>query len=148
MKAAVVTLVLTLFTAVFAQASLDSVGVFHRPEKVVVLINEDYRSSRLSQLMDALGLGDSARVISQDGSVKMDCGRNAQAATCTFRFFPSDLVNIGDKNVEALVSVQDLQISSAQNYDMTFESSMQDRFVVQISEGKMHFFANKRGAGK
>lgn len=148
MKKQIAILFLSLLATSSTFAAADSVGVFHRPEKVVVLINEDYRTSRLSQMMDALGLGESALLLSSDESIKIDCGRNTQAASCTFRFFPSAIVNVGNKNVEALVSATDLKLSQAPDFEMVFESSMADRFVMQVTGGKVYFFANKRGAGK
>lgn len=148
MKAAVVTLFLTLVSAVFAQASLDSVGVFHRPERVVVLINEDSRSSRLKEMMQVLSLPERTQLLSVDGSIKIDCGCNSQTASCTFRFLPSQIVSIGEKNVQAKTDLQDLKISSQASFSIEFESSMQDRFVMQVSEGTAHFFASKRGSQK
>lgn len=148
MKTSVVVLIFTLFTTVFAQASLDSVGVFHRPDRVVVLINEDSRSSRLSQMMDALNLSDRAQLISQDGSIKIECGRNPRAASCTFRFLPSDLVVIGEKNLKAQVVLNSLSISSQSSYAMEFVSSMQDRFIMRVSDGVAYFLANKRTSQK
>ncbi|HEY1078987.1 MAG TPA: hypothetical protein VGE46_02785 [Bdellovibrio sp.] len=148
MKTAVGTLIFTLLATVFAQASLDSVGVFHRPERVVVLINEDSRSSRLSQMMDSLNLSDRAQLISADGSIKIECGRTGRVASCTFRFLPSDLVVIGKKNVQAKVALENLKMYSEASFVMEFESAMQDRFIMQVSEGSVSFFAHKRGAQK
>ncbi len=148
MKTSVVALIFTLFTTVFAQASLDSVGVFHRPERVVVLINEDSRSSRLKEMMQVLSLPERTELLSADGSIKIDCGRNNQTASCTFRFLPSQIVSIGEKNVQAKIDLQDLNISSQGSFSIEFESSMQDRFVMQVSESTAHFFASKRGSQK
>lgn len=148
MKATITALILSLMTASSAFAAADSVGVFYRPEKVVVLINEDYRTSRLAEMMDALGLGEKALLLSSDESIKIDCGRNAQAASCTFRFLPSAIVNVGHKNVEVLVTAEELKLPQAPAFEMVFESSMADRFVMQVAHGKVYFFANKRGAGK
>lgn len=146
MKTTVVASLFSLFTTVVVQASSDSVGVFHRPERVVVLVNEGARSTRLSQMMQTLGLPDRTQLISSDSSVKIECGRNDQAASCTFRFLPSKSVVIGEKFVEAKVFLADLKIEALNDFVIEFESAMQDRFVMQVSSGIVHFIASKQGA--
>ncbi|MEK2644656.1 hypothetical protein [Bdellovibrio sp. BCCA] len=148
MKTCLMILVSMLATS-SAFAASDSVGVFYRPEKVNVLINENHnRSMRLVEMMEVLGLGGKATLISPDGSIKMDCGVGEEGSGCTFRFLPSAHVTIGHKNVEVVVTAEDLKLPQAPNFEMVFESSMADRFVMQVSDGKVYFFANKRGGEK
>lgn len=144
MKKALVFLILTLSNSLSAWASLDSVGVFHRLDRVVVLINENSSTSRLSRMMDAMGAANSLQTLSVDGSVKIECGRRAHAASCTFRFLPSQFVKIGAKNSAVNLSSDDLQLSLAADYEMYFERSMQDKFSFSIHDNQIQIVAQKK----
>lgn len=143
------TVVLGLLISVSAWANRDSVGVFYRPEKTVVLATENlYRTQRLPAMMRALGAENRLLLVSKDNSIKIDCGASLEAASCTFRFFPSDVVEIGVKNVEALIAFVDLGVVDAEDFEMSFESSMADRFILKIKDGHVYLYAHKRNADK
>ncbi|WII71218.1 hypothetical protein QJS83_12180 [Bdellovibrio sp. 22V] len=64
-------------------------------------------------MMAVLGATDSLDVITSDESIKIQCGRNAEAATCAMRFTPS-------------VSAEQLGVTPSADLEVSFESSMQD----------------------
>lgn len=142
-------LVLVCLVSVSAWAQRDSVGVFYRPEKTVVLVTENFhRSQRLLAMMQTLGAENRLLLISSDNSLKIDCGANLEVASCTFRFFPSEAVEIGNKNVEALINLTDLGVAQAADYEMIFESSMADRFILKIEKAQIYLYAHKRHSDK
>lgn len=130
-------------------AGQDSVGVFYRAEKTIVFTTENlYRSQRLPAMMAAFGQDKRLLLISSDNSLKVDCGASSVSASCTFRFFPSDIVDIGNKNVEARFSLAELGITQAQDFEMSFESSMADRFILSVKDGHLYLYAHKRNSDK
>lgn len=63
---------LALLITSSAMAASDSVGVFYRPEKVVVLVNERGEEADLQNLIRRLGAGkNSFQAISQDKKLKL-----------------------------------------------------------------------------
>lgn len=127
-----------------AMAALDSVGVFHRPEKVIVLINERGEGGRLQTMMNYFEAGETLALISPDQNIKIVCGRSVEAATCTFRFFPGKDIVIGLRNLEASSTLRELGLTALDDFDFSFESSMQDKFLLQVSNGKIIFSASKK----
>lgn len=130
--------------SVSAIASADSVGVFHRPEKVVVLINERGVDGRLHQFMNQMGAGSQLQVLSLDESLKIECGRQTDAVSCTFRFFPSEAIEIGQRFVKAEFAASDLTQALPTAFEMTFESSREDLFVLKSDGASLSLFAKKR----
>lgn len=122
-----------------ANAAADSVGVFHRAEKVVVLINESGAQSRLQGFMDHLGAGEKFVWQSADEGIRLQCARRSSEASCTFRFLPSVDVQIGERDVHATMP-------SAQQADfvMAFESSQGDRFELQSNGESYIIWASKK----
>lgn len=137
-------LLINLFIGVsgsLAHAAEDSVGVFHKSDKVVVLVNEEGSAGRLQRFMDFLGVTDQLQIISSDQSIKFQCRRNDRAASCTFRLLPSDNVFIGPGNVVAEAAL--VEIPAGEFY-MDFESSMQDYFQLRLKDGRVLLQANKK----
>ncbi|WP_347357242.1 hypothetical protein [Bdellovibrio sp.] len=124
-----------------AFAAADSVAVFHRAEKVGVLLNERAAYGRIHQFMDAVGADSRFRWLTADESVKIECAREDVRATCTLRFLPSEIVAIKGRSVKALVATSDFP----QPFEMTFESSMEDRFILQMGPEGLSLWAGKRG---
>ncbi|MEA9354567.1 hypothetical protein SHI21_00025 [Bacteriovorax sp. PP10] len=139
----IIILILATFITHSAIAASDSVAVFHRPEKVVVLINEAGESGRLHDLMNALGKENSFIAQSADESIKIQCGRITDAASCTFRFFPGTGILISEKSLKARTLLTNLGLES-ENFEMLFESSREDKFVLKIIDGNINFFASKK----
>lgn len=133
---------LVLLFSNLAIAAADSVAVFHRPEKVVVLINENGAQSRLQQFMDALSADHRVFWVTRDESIKIDCARNTEKVACNFRFTPSRAVNIQDKSVFAETTAEELNKST---FQMAFESSREDRFLLTMTPEGIQFWAGKRG---
>ena len=126
-----------------AMAALDSVAVFHRPEKVIILINERGQSGRLHDMMNSFGKEDSFSALSADENIKIQCNRIIDAASCTFRFFPSEGIQIKEKTLKARTLLSNLNLES-ENFEMIFESSREDKFVLKVIDGNINFFASKR----
>jgi hypothetical protein len=134
---------ISLLPASALQASYDSVAVFHRPEKVVVLINEQ-NQGRLQAWMDHVGDEEDMLIEAPDKSIRLSCGRNREAATCTFTFLRSDVVQIGNKNLYVQIPLRDLRLPALENFEMKFESSREDRFVLSIENDMLLIRAQKR----
>lgn len=127
----------------FASAAQDSVAVFLRAEKIVVLINEAQRG-RVHEWMNHLGLGTDLVAVSEDGNIRLSCGRKVDVASCTFRLNPSARVRLDGKTVTAQASLAELQLPAVGNFEMTFESSRADKMVLKIQEGVLTITASKR----
>lgn len=113
----------------------DSVAVFHRPEKVVILIHDRSPSGRLQTWMDQWGAENELILESTQKDIKIQCGRKPGLASCTFRLHPSASVRIGEKATTASLLFSDFGSAKALNgFEMSFESSRGHRFEVEISE--------------
>lgn len=139
----IITLILATFISHSVWAAADSVAVFHRPEKVVILINEAGEYGRLHEMMNAFGKKDSFIAQSADESIKIQCGRIIDAASCTFRFLPATGILISEKSLKARTLLTNLGLES-ENFEMIFESSREDKFVLKIIDGNINFFASKK----
>jgi hypothetical protein len=129
----------------FVMAQSDSIAVFHRPEKVIIQINEGHsKSSRLSDMMDFFNVDTHFEVISPDKSIKISCARNIEASSCIFRFLPGTSTSITLKKLQASTTLSDLKLEGNGVFDFYFESSMSDKFSLQIDDGKIIFSASKK----
>lgn len=138
-------LIALLLTTTPIMAASDSVGVFYRPEKVIVLVNERGEEADLQNLIRRLGEGkDTFQAISQDKTIKVVCGKSTEAASCTFSFFPGENVSIGNRAVEAHTTLKDLGISLVDDISVGYESSMGDKFTLEVENGNIHFYGNKK----
>jgi hypothetical protein len=125
-------------------ASYDSVAVFHRSEKVVVLINEQDQG-RLQAWMNHVGDEEDMLIEAPDKSIRLNCGRNREAATCTFTFLPSEFVQIGNnKTLYVEIPLEALRLPHLTAFEMKFQSSREDRFVLNIENDKLLVRATKR----
>lgn len=127
-----------------AFAARDSVAVFHRPEKVVVLVNEAGRNSRLQNWFDSLGAGAEIYALSADKSININCGRSEIAVSCNFRFLPSATNVFSPRRVDVQTSLRDMQLNPQADSEVSFESDRQDRFVITIANGQIRFHAEKK----
>lgn len=141
---------LFVFTAILLSlstsfAAQDSVAVFYRPEKVIVLLNEKQGAPRLQKFMDAIGAEGSFVYESTDKALRINCARNDFESTCTFRILSeSNMGKIGVKRAEAFVPATDIHVQS--DYEMTFESSMGDRFHLKLNSKGLWYLGNKKGS--
>ena len=153
--------VATLFTTPphAAAAARDSVGVFYKEDKVVILVNEDLGASRLQSFFNALeerGLllvepqtSDRYVFLSSDQTARIQCARSQAAASCTFRFLPSSMATIANRRIEAFVPAAEIYgttstANTAEDFEMTFESSMADLFNLKLAKDGLHIEARKR----
>jgi hypothetical protein len=143
-------IVFSIFAALQISASAfaasDSVAVFHKPNKVVVLVNTRLGDVRLEQFVEMVGGQGSLVTATRDSSIRINCGVNDSAASCTFGFAPSANVIILPKSVKAHASLRDLNLSVSEDYWTEFESSQGDKFILEIRAGELILTASKRGA--
>lgn len=146
---------LFLFLALPASAAWDSVAVFHRPEKVIVLINErgSLGQSRLQNWMDLFSTESSTaaslQFLSNDEGIKFTCGRQVDAASCTFRFLPSKNVVISDRHVEAVLNKTELAqaglpLKEVTDFDISFLNSNGDQFRLWIESTQQIRFSGRK----
>ena len=126
-----------------SNAAQDSVAVFHRAEKVVVLINEQ-NQGRLQAFMDHVGDDTDTLIETPDQSMRLNCGRKYDAASCTFRFLPSAFVKIEEKTLHAHATLAELSLPELEHFEMTFESSREDKMTLRIQHGVLEVVASKR----
>ncbi len=126
-----------------AHAEEDVISVFYTPEKVIVLINEINGAPRLNGFMDAVGAKDTFIYESADKSLGMTCGRNSVNAACAFTLAKeSHLGKFDQQKVEALVPRTELNLQS--DYEMTFESPIEDRFHLKVDGTGLWYLGTKK----
>ena len=126
-------------------AANDSVAIFYRPEKVVVVINERGEAARLQSFMNFVDAGLSLQKETSDGSIKIACKRTIEVSSCTFSFIAGEKVTIGERFVRAQLLLSDFSLESAEDFSLSFESSMGDQFTLSALSGKtIQFFAKKK----
>lgn len=144
-KASLLTVLLSISSnSAFAQS--DSVAVFHRPEKVIIQINEGYEGTRrLIDLLENLKQEKQFSTSSADENIKISCARGSEeVASCIFKFLPGKNVIITNKKVEATINLSDLKLESVNNLEIYFESSMKDKFQLKITDGVLSISASKK----
>ena len=130
-------------------AAADSVAVFHRPEKVAVLVNERGEYSRLQALMSNLaGTDDRVHVINDSDTVVITCGRNSEAASCTFSFLQGKDVLIENRKMASTARLAELGLDSSEDFETSFESSMEDKFFITVRDGSIFFNSSKKDIGR
>ena len=118
-----------------AFGGFDSVGIFHRPEKVIVLINEIGEGERLQTMMNYFEVGETMSMVSTDNSISILCKRRINTASCTFIFLPGKNTFIGTRTLEASVCLDELGATIIDDFDMSFESSLKDKFIMNVTNG-------------
>lgn len=134
---------LFLLFSTTALAARDSVAYFYSSTKANILINERGYQSRLQQLMDVVGAGDSMLLISKDQDIKLGCARSDERTTCTFTFYPSSSVKFQNKKMYVETELTKLGLDESLEFEMSFEGSMKDQVHLRFSQGKLFIFASK-----
>lgn len=133
-----------LVFAVSAFASSDSVAFFYNPEKVVVLINERSQTGRLNNFMNHFGNNDVLNATSADQKINISCARGQLGIACTFKFFPSEFVQIRDRSLNVVTNVAVLGLPGTGAFEMSFASSMKDKFSFNVEDnGQIHMTGSK-----
>lgn len=134
-----------ILSSLTSHAALDHVGVFHRMDKVIILINEPI-GGQLDRMLKALnGFGEENRKwISADGTFKISCGRGDTIMGCTIRFLPSENTIIGERDVTHEISLNELGTASSGNIEIYFESSRKDKFILSLQNNVLKIYATKR----
>lgn len=127
-------LLTTLLLSQLALASQDSVAVFYRPEKVIVLINERIQAGvRLQEFMNHFGATDSFMASNDDESIVITCGQSSTSSSCKFIFTPAQDVVIKDRTVTVKTSLRNFNLNNNGEFKMEFASSMNDKFFFTVS---------------
>lgn len=119
----------------FASFGKDSVGVFHSPDKVIILVTEKGLTSRLAQFMNLWSeelnfTGRSEALIWQtpQSDFTMRCFQNYDEHSCTFKLLPtSTFVDIQER--AAFIELP-LAQPTRQDFEFEFMSSRNDYFVI------------------
>lgn len=135
-------LLLTLLLATQSHAAADSVAVFHRPEKVAILVNERGRNGRIQQFFNAWGIERELFWENEDQSFRINCGRSEAGATCNFRLLPSAQVQIHAK--ESLGQAQFTGANTPTDVHFSFESSRGNYFEFRSVNGLLTIYTRKR----
>jgi len=135
--------ILGLFFSFSAQAARDSVGVFYSSQKVNILINERGMNQRLHQFMDAMGWADNHYWANETETLKIHCAREEAKGVCVFTLKPSENVSFNTKSAEAHFVEKSF---NAKPFEMAFESSMQDKFLIRVQGSEVFIWAGKKGA--
>jgi hypothetical protein len=142
----------SLLSAIFAvSANWDSVAVFHRPEKVIVLMNEEgaQESSRLQNFMELFNKAVRVHYESGPDGIKIACDRAGDKATCIFRFTPGERAEIEDRSVRAYLPLKDLEsfgfnLKNASSFEMKFLNSNGDQFHLWVEGDLLMFVGGKK----
>ncbi len=138
-----VSVVFALFISSSAFAANDSLGIFFRPEKTVIMITQNGVQSRLQKWLKYISAKQDAQILSADGSFKMDCIRDVSIAKCQIRLLPSSLVQLNEKKIQVHIPLKDLGLSNAGPIEVPFESSNGDRLDLVVSDGTLHLYGGK-----
>lgn len=142
LKAIVLSVMLS--TSIQAMAANDSVGVFHKPKKVIVLINELGEGERLQTMMNYFELGQTLNVSNTGENIKLACKRQIAVASCTFTFTPGNNVVIEPKILKAHSTLSELGLTSMDDIEISFQSSNLDKFTLTVSGDVISFVAHKK----
>lgn len=134
-----------------AFAAWDSVAVFHRPEKNIVLINERGTTNlRLQNWLALFGEAGCLEFLSTAGDVKISCANVSEGSGCTFRFLPGTETNrFGARGVDSKIAYTDLQgfgfdAAKAEGFDVSFLNSNGDRFRIWADGAFVNFSGSKK----
>lgn len=125
----------SLLFSLVSFAAADSVAVFHRPEKVVVLLNEYGDQGRLHSMMDAWGAGQ--ELFWKTEELYVNCARTKSGVTCTLRLLP-----VGSARIEGKDSFWEGSGPSG-DFSFAFESSRGHRLDFSSVGGRISFHARR-----
>jgi hypothetical protein len=128
-------MLLSLLFSLVSFAAADSVAVFHRPEKVVVLLNEYRQQGRLHSLMQAWG--EEKELFWQAEELYVSCARAKAGITCTLRLLPA-----GNARIEAKDSFWEGN-GPAKDFAVSFESSRGHGLEFSSQGGRIFFHARR-----
>lgn len=136
-------MILSLLLSTLAFSASDSVAVFHRPEKVAILINERGRHGRIQQFMNAWGIEHEIFWENAEKNFRINCGRSETGATCNFRLLPGAGVEIKEK--ESLGKARwDREGAVPADVQFSFESSRENYFQFTSVNGEFTIYTKKR----
>lgn len=121
-----------LFLSLFSFASQDSVAVFMRPEKVVVLINDYDSQSALAKGLNGKDL------FWESENFFANCAQAREGVTCTFRILPPANSRLDAKEVtwEGDAPFAD--------FAAQYESSRGNYLILASSQGRLSLRAGRK----
>lgn len=128
-------MLISLLFSLVSFAASDSVAVFHRPDKVVVLLNEYRQQGRLSAMMNAWGA--EKELFWQTEEFYVNCARAKAGITCTLRLLPTGNARIEDKDSFWEGS------GPSEDFAISFESSRGHGLEFSSVGGRLSFHARR-----
>ena len=122
-----------------AFAAQDSVAVFFKQDKVVVMIKDYPSAGRLQEFLSIVGSQQGFRYQSDDKMMRLECGQNPAEIVCTFGFEPTNGVQFIERGVQAMVPVESLAPA-----EFTFVSSRGDSVRLRTGSGGIEVLAQKK----
>lgn len=122
-----------------AYAAKDSVALFLRPEKSVILINERGANSRLQHLIQAFGPEKELLWESEDKNFRFNCARDESKAECTISLLQSGGVLIAKKEVMAAANI----LRQTTDVSLEWASSRENRVTIEIFKGNLRIHGTK-----
>ncbi len=122
-----------------SSAAQDSVAVFYKQNKVVVMIKDFASSGRLQAFLSVLGHEQGFRYQSEDQMMRLECGQNQAEAVCTFGFEPTSGVQFIARGVHAEVPMGPLPEA-----EFTFVSSRGDQVKLRTGMIGLEVTAQKK----
>lgn len=142
---------LLLASAFFVHAlasSWDSVAVFHRPEKVIVLVHEDgvadLQNNRLRRFMSLFGQESSLVIEFKEGDLRIQCAKDDFRARCSFRILPGVRAGIEPKKVVGHWRLKELFEGNDSTFQADFLNSNGDAFAITVSENNLWLIGSKK----
>ncbi len=133
----------SLLASLACDAAHDSVGVFHRPHKVVILVSEGH-NARLTSFLAASNYISGSPWQTEQGDFKMSCGMDSFKVGCTISLYSSDRVIIGARDVRFSIPFSELGTSSQSTLAVEFESSQKDQLKLTMESGTFSLWATKK----
>ncbi len=121
--------------ALTAYGSTDSVAVYHRPEKVIVMVNEYGQAPRLNTVLTAFAQKE--RLIFETADFSMKCAKGRQGIGCNLRLLPFGDGKIGAKDA-AWQGATD-----AQDFAVEFEGSRGHYLQLSAESGILSFHSRR-----
>lgn len=130
-------------------ADWDALAIFHRPEKVLVRIDEWNPAPANAPLERWMALFPTQVRVTYESTaegVSMTCTRAPEGRTCTFRFTPGTAVEISPKRIESYIPAARLLPLgfTGDPVDVSLLNSNGDRFRIWSDGGNVRLSGSKR----
>lgn len=137
-------LLLLIFTTTLSFAQQDSVAFFYSKAKVVVVINELNPYGRLASFIETVSKENTYRYQNTEQGLKISCSLTNRGAGCRFIFKPNKHVVLADRTLRAAINPTHILSDDSIGFEMTFNSSMNDKFSLRISQDKSYIMTGSK----